>query len=433
MAKKTKRATIDLCLERISDPNGEGARAFTRVYNDAARLAADTIDRMEAFGIETPPLAGMAVSIKDLFDVKGEPTLAGSRVLADTPVAVQDAAVVQRLRQAGAAIVGKTNMTEFAFSGLGINPHYGTPLNVWDRAAKRIPGGSSSGAVISITDGMAHAAIGTDTGGSCRIPAAFNGIVGFKPSAQTVPMAGTLPLSASFDSIGPLAATVETCAQVYDVLSGMPPCPLQAPDLESLTLGVVRNYVLDQMDDTVAFAYRRALKSLSAAGVVLKDVHLQVLDELPSLFVNGGLVAAEAYQWHRELIAGRGEQYDPRVSVRIQRGSLSSAADYVGFLALRQKLIARWTEEIAPFDAVLMPTVPIVAPTLGELADDEAYNWINLLVLRNPTVVNALNGCAISIPCNTPGEAPVGLMLACRNGGDHRLLTVAKAIEPMFH
>lgn len=433
MAKKTKRATIDLCLERISDPNGEGARAFTRVYNDAARLAADTIDRMEALGIETPPLAGMAVSIKDLFDVKGEPTLAGSRVLADTPVAVQDAAVVQRLRQAGAAIVGKTNMTEFAFSGLGINPHYGTPLNVWDRAAKRIPGGSSSGAVISITDGMAHAAIGTDTGGSCRIPAAFNGIVGFKPSAQTVPMAGTLPLSASFDSIGPLAATVETCAQVYNVLSGMPPCPLQAPDLESLTLGVVRNYVLDQMDDTVAFAYRRALKSLSAAGVVLKDIHLQVLDELPSLFINGGLVAAEAYQWHRELIAGRGEQYDPRVSVRIQRGSLSSAADYVGFLALRQKLIARWAEEIAPFDAVLMPTVPIVAPTVEELADDEAYNWINLLVLRNPTVVNALNGCAISIPCNTPGEAPVGLMLACRNGGDHRLLTVAKAIEPMFH
>ena len=434
MATNSKRAIVEQCLDRIHDPKGEGMRAFTRVYDEAARLAADTADKMESLGIELPPLAGLPISIKDLFDVKGEPTLAGSRVLADTKPATQDAEIVRRLRQAGAAVVGKTNMTEFAFSGLGINPHYGTPLNAWDRASKRIPGGSSSGAAISITDGMALAAIGTDTGGSCRIPAAFNGIVGMKPSAQTVPMDGTLPLSSSFDSVGPLATTVDMCALVYDVLAGNRPRPLPSVDPRSLTLGVVKHpYVFDGMDATVGATYDKALKRLSVAGAQLRDAHLKVLDELPSIFGNGGLVAAEAFQWHRELLAAQEAGYDPRVSVRVKRGSLSSAADYVGLLVRRRQLIAQWTDEIAPYDALVMPTVPIVAPTLSELAGDEPYGRANFLVLRNPTIVNALNGCALSIPCHTPGDAPVGLMLAYRNGHDHRLLAIAKALETLSH
>jgi aspartyl-tRNA(Asn)/glutamyl-tRNA(Gln) amidotransferase subunit A len=433
MSTDSRRSIVDSCLARIRDPNGEGMRTFTRIYDEAARLAADTADRMESLGIELPPLAGLPISIKDLFDVKGEPTLAGSRVLADADPAAQDAEVVRRLRQAGAAIIGKTNMTEFAFSGLGLNPHYGTPLNAWDRAGKRIPGGSSSGAAISITDGMALAAIGTDTGGSCRIPAAFNGLVGMKPSAQTVPVTGALPLSSSYDSVGPLAATVEICARVYDVLAGHYPRPLRDVDPRSLTLGVVTNtYVLDDMDPTVGATYDKTLARLADAGVRLLDVTLTVIDELPALFSNGGLVAAEAYQWHRKLLATQEAAYDPRVSVRIKRGSLSSAADYAEMVALRQRLIAKWTDEIAPYDALVMPTLPVIAPTVAELADDESYGRINLLVLRNPTTINALDGCALSIPCHAPGDAPVGLTLACSNGNDHSLLAIAKTLQSFF-
>jgi aspartyl-tRNA(Asn)/glutamyl-tRNA(Gln) amidotransferase subunit A len=428
----SKLALVDHCIERIRDSGGEGARVFTRVYDEAARLAARTADEMKRLGLELPYLAGVPISIKDLFDVKGEPTVAGSRVLADAPPALRDAEIVRRLRQAGAAIVGKTNMTEFAFSGLGINPHYGTPLNVWDRAQGRIPGGSSSGAAISITDGMALAAIGTDTGGSCRIPAAFNGIVGLKPSAQSVPMAGTLPLSASFDSIGPLAATVDMCEQVFAILSGTSPRAPRPVELGLLNIAVVKNYVLEGVDDVVGASFERALHQLARAGVRLRDVSLPVLHELPSLFENGGVVAAEAFKWHRELMAARGDQYDPRVLVRIKRGSASSAVDYVALLERRRRLIELWADQIEPFDALIMPTVPIVPPTMLELADDQAYGRTNFLVLRNSTVVNAMDGCAISIPCHAKGEPPVGLTLACMNGQDRRLLTIAKAFETLL-
>lgn len=365
---ESKRTIVEQCLERIHDPEGEGVRTFTRIYQEAARLAADTADMMDKLGLELPPLAGLPISIKDLFDVKGEQTFAGSRVLTDTQPAKQDAEVVRRLRQAGAAIIGKTTMTEFAFSGLGINPHFGTPLNAWDRATKRIPGGSSSGAAISVTDGMALAAIGTDTGGSCRIPAAFNGIVGLKPSAQTVPMDGTLPLSPSFDSIDPLAHTVDMCALVYDVLAGNRPRPLPSIDPHSLTLGVVKHsYVLNDVDRVVGSAYDNALTCISKAGTRLKNVQLKVLDALPDIFANGGLVAAEAFQWHRDLLSAREAGYDPRVSVRIKRGSLSSASDYVGMVARRRELIAQWEEEAEPYDAIVMPTVPIIAAAASRI------------------------------------------------------------------
>lgn len=424
----SKRAAVDAALERIASPAGQGRQVFTRVYPDAARLAAETADAMSRAGVELPALAGVPVSVKDLFDVLGESTTAGSVVLKQAPVAKADAEVVRRLREAGAAIVGKTNMTEFAFSGLGLNPHYGTPLNTWDRSARRIPGGSSSGAAISITDGMADAAVGTDTGGSCRIPAALNGIVGFKPSAQTVPTAGALPLSSSYDSIGPLAKSVAMCARVFGVLSNTP-VAVRPTQPEQLKLGVVRNYVLEQMDSAVGKAFEAALTRLSKAGATLVDVSLAALDELPALFVNGGLVAAEAYEWHQQLLESRASEYDPRVAVRIRRGATLTAADYIRTQKLRRTLISQWSSEISRFDAILMPTVPVIAPRLQDLEDDAVYGQINLLMLRNPTIVNALDGCAISIPCHEVGDAPVGLMIACRNGEDSKLLDVAAALE----
>lgn len=426
-----ERERVEAALARIEAPEGEGKKAFTRVYRDEALLAASAADDMRRLGMELPPLAGCIVSIKDLFDVKGDVTTAGSKVLQSAAPAERDAAVVRRLRRAGAAIIGKTNMTEFAFSGLGINPHYGTPLNSWDRPNARIPGGSSSGAAISITDGMADVAIGTDTGGSCRIPAAFNGLVGMKPTARKVPSDGALPLSSSYDSIGPIARSVELCAQAYAVLGGEP-VALGPVSPGKLTLGVIENYVLDGMDAQVAAAYERALSRLSGAGVALRRVSLPVLDELPSLFVDGGLVAAEAYAWHRELMQAEGQAYDPRVRVRIQRGAAITAANYINLLHLRQRLMARWTEQIRMFDAVVMPTVPVVAPTMRELETDEAYGRVNLLALRNPTTINALDGCAISLPCHALDEPPVGLSLACAGGADWRLLSMALALEPVL-
>jgi aspartyl-tRNA(Asn)/glutamyl-tRNA(Gln) amidotransferase subunit A len=321
-------------------------------------------------------------------------------------------------------------MTEFAFSGLGINPHYGTPLNPWDRATGRIPGGSSSGAAISITDAMAFGAMGTDTGGSCRIPAAMCGIVGFKPTASRVPLTGTYPLSVSLDSIGPLANSVNCCAALDGILAAQPafesPTDLTAIDLR---LGVLTNYVTDDLDGAVAASFERSLRKLKDAGVRLTEVTLPELGELPQINRHGGLSAAESYAHHRTLLAKDGSRYDPRVSARILRGSKQDAADYIDLCNIRTNFMERVAKRIRKFDAVLMPTTPITAPALSDLAADEAYMRINALVLRNPSIVNFIDGCAISIPCQEPGTAPVGLSLFGLRNTDHQLLSAAAAVE----
>jgi aspartyl-tRNA(Asn)/glutamyl-tRNA(Gln) amidotransferase subunit A len=431
-AALSRRELLEQCLARIEDPSGEGGRTFTKVYADAARATADFADRARSLGMDLGPLAGLPLSIKDLFDVAGETTLAGSRVLQTAPPASADALIVRRLRRAGAVIVGKTNMTEFAFSGLGINPHYGTPANPWGRREGRIPGGSSSGAGVSVADGMAIAAIGTDTGGSVRIPAAMCGLVGFKPTARSVPLEGTFPLSPSFDSIGPLAQNVDTCALLYQVLADLDIQPVVPRDASSITLGVVKNYVLEGMDESTARNYEAALKAIRDTGIRLKEISLPVLDKLPDLFVNGGIVAAEAFAHHRNLIESSSTLYDPRVLVRVRRGENHLAADYLHLLRLRGRLIGMYAEELEGFDAIVAPTVPIVPPTLTELADDDAYARTNILILRNPTIVNALDGCAISVPCHAPGDAPAGLMLASIGGRDLSLLATAKTIESLL-
>ncbi len=387
---------------------------------------------MRGAGIAASPYAGIPVSIKDLFDVAGEITTAGSRVLATASPAISDAPVIARLRAAGLVIVGRTNMTEFAYSGLGLNPHYGTPRNPYDRDAGRIPGGSSSGAAISVCDGMAAAGLGTDTGGSCRIPAALTGTVGWKPTAKRIPLVGALPLATSLDSIGGIAPSVSCCAIMDAILAGEPLLAPQAFPLKGLRLAVPQSLVMEDVDSTVATAFARALATLSSGGALVQDIALKELLELPAINAKGGFPAAEAYAWHRHLLASKGADYDPRVKVRIEKGVQQSAADYIDLCAARKDFMRRVDALCSPFDALILPTVPIVAPTIGELADDQEYGRVNLLMLRNPTVVNFLDGCAISIPCHVPGEAPVGLMLVGRHGADHRLFSIALAMEKLL-
>jgi aspartyl-tRNA(Asn)/glutamyl-tRNA(Gln) amidotransferase subunit A len=428
--KTTSQALVEDALARIALATGEGARVFTRTYRETALAEAKASDALRALGIVPSPLAGIPVSVKDLFDVAGDITRAGSKALADAAPAAADAPVVRRLRQAGAIIVGRSNMVEFAFSGLGLNPHYGTPKNPWDRNTGRIPGGSSSGAAVSVTDGMAAMGLGTDTGGSVRIPAALCGLTGFKPTARRVPKDATFPLSTTLDSIGPIAPSVACCALVDSILAGdAPQVPVALP-LKGLRLGVVQDYVLDGLDRAVADAFGKALARLSQAGANLTDVRFDALRRLPQINQKGGLVVAEAHAIHRELIARRKADYDPRVASRILRGADINAADYIDLLSQRAAMIVESARLAAPYDALLMPTVSMVAPAIAPLeADDHLYGKTNIAILRNPSVVNFLDGCALTIPCHQPGQGPVGLMVVGQSGEDRRLLAVGLALE----
>lgn len=426
--RTTSRALVEECLEQIGRADGQGAAAFTFVDAEAARLAADAMDKLRAARAEPSPYAGVPVSVKDLFDVRGQVTRAGSRVLENEPPAERDATIVARLRQAGFVIIGRTNMTEFAYSGLGINPHYGTPLNPWDRQGKRIPGGSSSGAAISVTDGMAHGAIGTDTGGSCRIPAAFTGIVGYKPTAARVPKDGCVPLSTTLDSIGPLARTVDCCAILDTVLSGQTHS-MRDRNIRALRFLVPETLVFDGIDATVATDFEQAVKRLADAGATIVRAPMQELKDVAAINSRGGFSAAESWTWHWPHIDRGAELYDPRVLVRISRGAELTAADYIELGQARARVIEAVEARLADFDALMLPTVPIVAPRLAELERDEDYSRINILVLRNPSLINLIDGCAMSLPMHEPGSAPTGLMLAGTRGSDSRIFEVARAVE----
>jgi aspartyl-tRNA(Asn)/glutamyl-tRNA(Gln) amidotransferase subunit A len=429
----TSAQLVETALARIHDPRGEGARTFIKTYDAAARAAAQAADRLRAHGIVASPLAGIPVSIKDLFDVRGEPTPAGSRVLIDAAPADRDAPVVARLRAAGAIIVGRTNMTEFAFTGLGINPHYGTPRNPFDRATGRIPGGSSSGAAVCVSDGMAMVGIGTDTGGSVRIPAALCGLTGFKPTARRVPREGVLPLSSSLDSVGPIAASVACCALVDAIMAGEPAAVPPPVPIAALRLGVLRDYVGETLEPSVGHAFERALRLLERAGAQVADVPFPELSRLPTLNRLGGLAGAEAYAWHRGLLERDGDQYDPQVAKRILGARPMSAADFIDVVTERARLIERARGVFATCDALLMPTTAITAPAIAALeADDRAYARANLLTLRNPTTINFLDGCALSVPCHAKDEAPVGLSIAGMAHDDRRILRVGQAIEALL-
>jgi aspartyl-tRNA(Asn)/glutamyl-tRNA(Gln) amidotransferase subunit A len=427
--RTSSRSLTQACLERIEDPSGEGRKTFLHVDKRAVLAQAEAMDLLRSNGATPSPYAGIPLSIKDLFDISGQVTRAGSTVLANRPAATQDAACVARLRAAGFVLIGRTNMSEFAFSGLGLNPHYGTPRNPWGRAEGRIPGGSSSGAAISVTDGMAHAGLGTDTGGSCRIPAAFTGLVGYKPTARRVPRAGATPLSTSLDSIGPIARSVACCATVDAILANESPPDLTYRSPANLRFAVPTSFVFEGADRDVMAHFERSLTRLSIAGARLEEIDIPELATIPTINAKGGFSPAESYAWHRRLIETSAAGYDPRVLSRIQRGATQSAADYIELVAARQAFITAVEHRISRFDALLLPTTPVIPPRLATLESDEEFFKVNGLVLRNPAVINLLDGCAISIPNHEDGEPPTGLMLACRGGLDSQLLRCAAAAE----
>ena len=376
-----------------------------------------------------PALAGIPVSIKDLFDVAGEVTAAGSKVLAQTAPAQADCPAVARLRAAGAVLVGRTNMVEFAFSGVGINQHYGTPANPADPATARIPGGSSSGAAVSVATGAALVGLGSDTGGSIRIPAALCGIVGFKSTARLVPTTGALPLSTSLDTVSALTRSARDAVTVHEVLAARQ-VSLAGKPLSACRLAVARTLMQDALDSTVAQAFERSLRILRQAGAQIEEISLEEIAELAGINATGGLSAAESYSWHRKLITEHQASYDPRVALRILRGASMNAADYIDLLAARKDWIARMEARLDGFDAVLSPTVPLVAPPIaGLLNDDTEFFRINGLLLRNTSVVNMLDGCAISLPCHTPGQLPAGLMLWHAALHDDAVLDLALQVE----
>jgi aspartyl-tRNA(Asn)/glutamyl-tRNA(Gln) amidotransferase subunit A len=427
----TSGRLVEDCLARIADPKGEGPRTFLKVHAEAARVAADYYDRLRAHGVTPGPWAGIPISIKDLFDMAGDVTTAGSKVLRQQPPASTDCAAVARLRAAGFIPIGRTNMTEFAYSGLGLNPHYGTPLNPFERQRGRAPGGSSSGAAVSIAEQMSYGALGTDTGGSCRIPAAFCGIVGFKPTARRVPVSGVFPLSRTLDSVGPLAASVACCAALDAVLAAEPTAVFGAMGLQGRRFAVPTHYALDSLDTHVARNFERALRELSGAGAEVNEIPLPELDELPGINRKGSFSGPEAYALHRERLESQGALYDPRVLVRLRRGREQSAADYLDLIQARADLQRRIDESLAEFDALLLPTTPIIAPLLQDLESEEGYLRTNQLALRNTSVANFLDRCAISIPCHEAGAAPVGLMLMGGHGDDRRVLRLAASIEAL--
>jgi aspartyl-tRNA(Asn)/glutamyl-tRNA(Gln) amidotransferase subunit A len=430
--RSSARKLVEECLARIADPAGEGQRAFIHVDKQAALEAAEAMDRLRKANAAPSPFAGIPVSIKDLFDIKGQVTRAGSRALEDSAPAEADAPVVARLRRAGFIVIGRTNMTEFAYSGIGINPHFGTPKGTWNRSEGHVPGGSSSGAAVSIADRMAYGALGTDTGGSCRIPAAYNGIVGFKPTQRRVPLDGGVPLSSTLDSFGPLANTVECCAILDAVLANEAVTPLQPRPIRGMRLAVPTTITLDDLDDAVAKTFERALQSLSRAGALIEHIEMPEFLDVAVMNAKGGFAAAESFAWHRFLITSKGDVYDPRVSLRILRGEALSAADYIDLLKARRSLIARSAARMAAYDALVMPTTANTPPRIADLANDKAFTTQNLRSLRNCTLINMIDGCAISLPAHREGEVPVGMMLAAAGGSDRRIFELAAGMEDII-
>ncbi|HVK32829.1 MAG TPA: amidase [Burkholderiaceae bacterium] len=420
------RDAVEASLCAADEPAAR--HAFVRRFDAQARAAADAADRRA----EPLPLAGLAVSVKDLFDVAGAPTTAASASRHDAPAATHDADVVARLRAAGAALVGHTNLTEFAFSGVGINPHFGTPANAATRgldAEPRIPGGSTSGGAVSVACGAAWAALGSDTGGSIRIPAALHGLVGFKNTTRLTPTDGCIPLSTTLDTACAITRSVRDAVLLHELLAARRVAIEHRP-LGDWRLGLPRTVMLDALEDPVAEAFERALHALRSAGASIEVIDLPVLTDTSPLLRGGGIPAAESWAWHHEQLARRESLYDPRVALRIRRGESIDAGTLVGLIEERRQWIARVEAAIATYDALLSPTVPIVAPRIAPLvASDAAFFAANGLLLRNPSLINLLDGCALSLPCHVHGDWPVGLMVWGPALADDRVLSISLAIE----
>lgn len=430
--RATSRGLVEQALARIADPKGQGRAAFIKVDSEAALAAADRQDRLRKAGRSPSRLAGIPLAVKDLFDVAGEVTTAGSIVLKNEPPATRDADAVAAMRAAGFVMIGRANMTEFAYSGVGINTHYGTPLSPYDRKTGRIPGGSSSGTAVAVADGMAVIGLGSDTGGSCRIPAAYNGITGYKPSTGRVSTRGAFPLSSSFDSIGPIGASVQCCATADSLMAGDWDGKLLDLDLSMLTFGVMKTLALDGLDEEVGRAFEKALTKMSKRGARLVDVTFPELSELPQLTKHGGIVAAEALATHQTRLESKGDAYDPRVKPRLELARALPAADYVAICRRRAELVRLFRQRLGGLCGVLLPTVMNVPPPVAALQEMPDYLRYNGMSLRNTYLANFLDCCAISLPLTKPEEAPVGLMLMGALGSDMLVLSAAARLETLM-
>jgi aspartyl-tRNA(Asn)/glutamyl-tRNA(Gln) amidotransferase subunit A len=427
--KTTARELVEMALAHIADPALQGRAAFISVNGEAAKTAADDVDRLRKAGRPPSRFAGIPMAVKDLFDLKGEVTTAGSVVLKGEPPAERDAPAIAALRTQGFIVIGRTNMTEFAYSGVGLNPHYGTPLSAYDRATGRIPGGSSSGAAVSVADGMAALAIGSDTGGSCRIPAAYNGIVGYKPSARRISTDGAFPLSASFDSVGPLANSVACCATADAIMAGDWSGVIDPSEASSLTLGILTTTVLDGLDPEVAADFDRSITRLSKAGVRFMDFALPELLELPQLTMKGGIVAYEAHVHHRDRLMAHGQAYDPRVGMRLRMAADLSEAEYRAMVKRRGEIVSVFTSRMEGLSGLVLPTVMNSPPALHDFATDADYIRLNGKSLRNTYIGNFLDACAVSIPMHLLGAPPTGLMVMDRWGRDPSVFSIAQQFE----
>lgn len=415
------------CLSRAAQ--GEGDKVFIELDPEGALAAAEASDLQREHGVHPSPYSGIPISVKDLFDVQGQFTRAGSKLL-DKTAASKDAPAIANLRRAGFVLIGRTNMTEFAFSGLGLNPHYGTPANPWDRENRRIPGGSSSGAAVSVTDDMAFAAVGSDTGGSCRIPAALCGLYGYKPTQDTVSLKGVVPLSSSLDSVGAVAHSPRCLQVLHTIMSGGEPQEHVDFDQKNPRIAVPKNFFFDGIDRHVASDFERYVEQMREAGAYIEEIELEPLERLSAINAKGGFAAAEAYSWHQNLLNEFPDQYDPRVSSRIAKGEVQTAADYILLLNERNRFVSDMENALDKFDAFAFPTVPIVAPKISELEEnEELYTRVNLLMLRNSSVVNFLNGCAINMPMQQEGDPPTGITLAGIRGTDAKIFEVSRLLS----
>jgi len=429
----TSRGLVEEALAKIEDPAGEGSRTFIRVFRDSALAAADASDRLRAAGLVPSPLAGIPVSIKDLCDVAGVTTYAGSRTLRNAPPATRDAQVVARLRAAGAVIMGTTNLTEFAVGGLGLNPHFGDCRNPYDRETGRVPGGSSAGAAVSVTDGMAAVGLGTDTAGSVRIPASLCGVVGFKPTKSRVPTDGVFPLSTTLDSVGPLAATVACCAVTDAIFANEYPVVPDAIPLDGLRFGIPDTLVIDDLEPAVQVAFDSALSTLSGAGARIEIFKFPELAELGGVGRNRFPAMVEGYSIHRERLESMIDLMDPRISERLLGGLKLSGPDYYDILEFRRGFIERAAAITSRFDAVVMPTLAITAPPIADFyGSDERLRDPHVIIIRNTCVANLLDRCALTIPCHEPGAAPVGFTLMGENMADRRIFGIGQSVEKLL-
>ncbi|MDX8454843.1 amidase [Mesorhizobium sp. VK9D] len=425
------RDRLEIILSRLANRAAD-EKVYSKLYTEAARGAADASDARRKAGVSLGPLDGRIVSIKDLFDVAGEPTAAGSLIHAGGASATRDAIIVQRLRQAGAVILGKTNMTEFAFTAIGDNPHYGMPGNAAD--ASLIPGGSSSGAGVAVGEGTSDISIGSDTGGSVRIPASLNGVVGFKPTAGRVPLTGAFPLSMTLDSIGPLARSVADCAIADAIMAGEEPAALQPVPLAGLRIGIPRGMLFGETQAEVAAAFERCIDRIGQAGARVADLSIDdLIREMRAATKRGTIASMEGAEVHADWLAsGASVPVDPHVTGPLSRALAVPASAYIRTIRRRGELVAAMAERLETVDVLALPTVPMVAPSIAAVAGDEALREkTEGLLLRNTQVANQFGLCAISLPI--PGtKLPTGLMVVGRHGLDRRLLAIAATVEALL-